>query len=565
MKRFGWVISFALILALALPLWADTHTWNNGAADGNFNTNGNWEEGSPPADTDTIDISDETAPTTNRPTAGKTFHFNITHALNAVVISDWLDGAAIGNVTVNHADAMVYSGTNVSGNVIVSAGIWTPGTTETTVGTTTVASGASFWPSNATSTGLVTINPGGVLMVWNTFTANGGVSLGGTLQMGTVPAVLDSASPILITADGAVIDWAYLDIFGGLNANGKAVTHSNTTDAVLTCDQAGTLDLGTTTANSIAVTNTAAVTIGNSFACGGFNVQGNVTGGGFTITVGAGGFTYTSGTLTPSLDITVGATTTVAVWNNAANKFRTLTANASTTLSGHVRCKAVAGSGAIVTASGKSLLLSPAANDFWTYTGALSGAGFVQISLPSDLSNTVASIATSNVALYVSSGVGATALTLTANAVSTGTAALTVDGSAGTIGGLSVANLTSGAITLGGAATSGVLTLRPGVHVITGALSKSGTGTANAFNPQGRIYLGGTFTGTGIVVTPSQEGAIDCQGVGKVTAVVASGNRLVVRRAIHSSTGIPLRSWEADGCTNTRFLGRRTIGGGDLN
>ena len=116
-------------------------------------------------------------------------------------------------------------------------------------------------------------------------------------------------------------------------------------------------------------------------------------------------------------------------------------------------------------------------------------------------------------------------------------------------------------ITIGSAATSGVgkITLGAGLHVVAGPITAVGAVTTHELNLGGRTRLAGSFTGTGIVVTVSGDGRIDCGGTGRVTAVTATGRRLVVHRAVDSG-GDPVRSWNGDGCTNVRFLGRRVIG-----
>ena len=80
-----------------------------------------------------------------------------------------------------------------------------------------------------------------------------------------------------------------------------------------------------------------------------------------------------------------------------------------------------------------------------------------------------------------------------------------------------------------------------------------------------KLVMAGTLTAPGVTMTVASEAQIDCGGTGTVTDVTVSGNRLVVRRAVHSSTGIPLRGWNDDSCVNVRFLGRRVIGAPGVN
>ena len=110
-----------------------------------------------------------------------------------------------------------------------------------------------------------------------------------------------------------------------------------------------------------------------------------------------------------------------------------------------------------------------------------------------------------------------------------------------------------------GGASGATVILGAGPHSIASIARGDAANVGNALTLGGRILLSGTFTGTGIAVTPTGEGQVDCRGVGRVTAVTATGRRLVVRSAVDAS-GNPVRLWNGDGSTNVMFKGRKVIG-----
>ena len=591
------LLAIAIVLLLAGLAFADTVTWT-AAVNTDFTNVGNWTGGVPAADGDTIDSTTATAPATNRPTeAGETYHFSITNAVT-VTISSFLNGAAIGNVTVDNAGATVYCGGAITGNVVVTNGL--------------------FWPTNITISGTTNVAAAGTWTLVGTNTAVGEVTLAGALNL-VSNAVLDCSVPLRVTASTAAVDWGTTgDIRGGFNAAGSTVAPTNTTSADLVCDVAGTLDLGTTTANSIVVTNTAAVTIGNSFACGTFSMGANVAGASKTLTVGAGGFAMTAGTLSGTLtvnlsagagaytqtdgtiaadavlnvtagsggitftDITktgtlnvtlpVGVTTTTFDWDSITTKtIDALTINGTCTFSGVTTCKkTLAGSGTVNLAANNLYLYYPPASNFITFDGSMTATtgGFTLYIGGGDVTN-AAEINFGSVGFWLISNTNARTLTATGG-LTCGTLQVQSPNAVGNWTSLVIgtgASLSCTNVTLGYAGDrSGRLTLGSGgVHTISGDIIIAGTGTANALNLQGRLNLGGTFTGTDIIVTPTYEGQVDCGGVGKVTAVTSTGRRLIVRSAVHSTTGIPLRGWQDDSCVNVMFKGRKVIGEPGVN
>jgi hypothetical protein len=116
-----------------------------------------------------------------------------------------------------------------------------------------------------------------------TATLNGGLDVSGSIRLASSTDIIDSASPINFTGVVA-IDWNGGIIYGGLNANGYTVTHSNPTGAKLVCDQNGTLDLGADVA-LLDVEIAANVTLGRNLVCHTFtHTSGAITFSGFKIT-----------------------------------------------------------------------------------------------------------------------------------------------------------------------------------------------------------------------------------------------------------------------------------------
>jgi len=584
------LLAIAIVLLLAGLAFAADVTWT-AAVNTDFTNVGNWTGGVPAADGDTIDSTTSTAPATNRPAAG-TFHFNITNAVSPY-ISSFLNGAAIGNVTVNSGAGAVVCASAITGNVVITSGQLRPSAAITISGTTDIAAAGTLY-----------------FLEYNVM-AVGEVTLAGTLDLRGL--ALDCSVPLRVTASTAAVSWNTGEIFGGFNAAGYSVAHTLTTGADLVCDVAGTLDLGTTTANSIAITTlTAAVTIGNSFACGTLSTGANVAGASKTITVGAGGYTMTNGTLSGTLtvDLSAGAgayvqtngtiatgailnvttgtgaitytaltkTGTGAInitmadnaniaWASAdASRIDTLTINMgkAATQTATVVFSKLAGPGTLTAGAQRSDWLPSAAGD-WDFTGTTTGThatGF--IAKPQTTPLTITNAVNIGSRRFQFSATQSQTLTIPGLTCGNLNVASNHANNTGTL--IITGNSSGAAISLGtGTLQYGVLTFGSGfVHRWTGAIAYGGTGTANALNPQGRCIFTGTFTGTGITCTPTSEGAIDCGGFGRVTAVTSTGRRLVVRRAKDAS-GNPVRLWNGDGCTNVMFKGRKVIGEPGIN
>ncbi|HUX01236.1 MAG TPA: hypothetical protein VMY35_09700, partial [Phycisphaerae bacterium] len=385
-----------------------------------------------------------------------------------------------------------------------------------------------------------------------------------------------------------------------------------------TCDVAGDLELGGN-ATGLTVTTSAAVNLNADMNIRALSTGANVTcAAPRTATVGAGGYTMTNGTLTGTLNVDLsagagayaqnsgtiadgavlnvttgtGAITFTALtktgsgalnvtmaesanigWNAgvasaATNRISLLTVNSgkTATLTADVDVSALAGSGTVATSSGKDLRAAFLGDNFWTFTGSVTGAGRVWFYAWANTSNaaaiTVANSSTTNLE-------GGNGLSCTLSGRLTTSGALNVNGT----GGSNVVTWTlnggsniGGAVTVGSTTQSGILVFGPSqVHVLASTLAMSGTGVSNAVTIGGRLILGGTMTGTGIVVAVAGDGEIDCGGTARVTATTVTGRRLVVRRAVDAA-GMPLRSWEGGASNvNIMFKGRKEIGAPGVN
>jgi hypothetical protein len=631
MKRF-W-LSALLLLAFAVPSLGKTTNWIN-AVSTDWAVAGNWSNGVP-VTLDTVQFLDSTVdlPASNLPNAGEVFAIVIRDDVGAGWNKELFDflgtgswgytSLAIGSAA-EHDTVVTAIGrdSEIGGTVTLYAEAHS--NADFNNAAITVKSGGS-WQNHyvSTYTQKVIVEAGGIFTAQDGLDAllNGGIDLAGTLNTCAGiggPGVVDSASPINVTGD-ATIDWGtggnLLVVKGGLNANGFAVTHTNTTGATLICDAAGTLDLGgsapglhiditaaitngvlplsgltvdigaggsfsgaitstadgntiimangtsitgtvnithtctwtntgtntlninaagtlnlgTTTANTCVVNVTAATTIGGSFACGTFTnaAGGALTVSNKTITVAAGGFADAGGTCTVGeLNIVCSATTAVASWPTEGDALKSLTVNsgATATTSGTVYARAVYGEGNVAISGANILYLSliPSSN-FWTLAGTVTGTGKVVIYAGANISNAAAINLANTGFLYVY-GVAKT-ITLTGKLTSGGECL--IDGlTAGNTctltcnGGCDFA----GAVTFGGGTNHyGALTLAAGqVHTFRSTIARAGTGTANAITFGGRMNLGGNVTLAGITMDFGQS-RIDATAAITINGATATG------------------------------------------
>jgi hypothetical protein len=481
-------------------------TWTSLAGDRNWNTGGNWTSGVG-ADTDTLGISDATKPTSNIPTSG-VFHFTIASGVT-VALKDWTNGGTIGNVIVNHASAVVNPGDlDVEGNLTVTLGRFSLLGGLSVLGTLDVAAGGTFVCDSINQVLGPTTNAGTI-----TVTAGGGlIFCGDVTNTGTIDA----------SAAGATVDF---EGAGGLAGSGGtvklgsdcactgvlAVTNCTWTVAVgakWTVDYAGAFNVGTAPNLWVGMECLGTATLGADLAIYKFGIVSDalLEGAGHSMTLGAGGMTWTgTGAINDqTLSLVLSASCTVA--QRGTNKFVSTTVPDGMTLTvgsasqyGHYT-RALAGAGTVAQAGTRGLVFAPSGNDTWTFTGtincildvvAITGVVDITNALPINTNN-------KNVIWYRSNSI---ADTMTIGGMNLGTGSLTVYGPAG--GQLFTATLTGplkcGAVNIGivaALAYNGKLVMCDGVVNEIGALARGAgnTGTANAVTYAGNVKVGGAQT-----------------------------------------------------------------------
>ncbi len=319
---------FIVAVVVAMPVFASAKTtnWTNGALTQNFTTAGNWSNGVP-ATGDTVQFLDSTKllPTLNRPNTGV-----FTVVLRDDVGSGWpqnLDTPhtffstfmGTGNWTYSsitiggsneHGDDIDIDKDGQAGSTIT---IWASSQVEMTNvvnATVTIKSGGLLYGEipNSLSQTLIVEN-GGTFAVNSSgggwiFSLNNIVplQLAGTLTSSGSGAVTDNAGPIIATGDSNINWTGNLLVYGGLNASGYTVTHTNTTGAQLVIDQPGIMDLGTTDNNVPGLTVQTDSTI---------HLNKNWTMSGMTVALG-------TGTLIADADLTINGASATAITSTGA-------------------------------------------------------------------------------------------------------------------------------------------------------------------------------------------------------------------------------------------------------
>jgi len=306
-----------------------TRTWT-AAVNTDFKNVGNWTEGAYAVNGDTIVIQTETAPATNRPdTITDVFHFTVASGVT-VTLDSWLNGALIGNVTINHASADVTLVGAMTGNVTVTAGGLTVGGNIAGAGTNTIAAaGEIVLSGDATVTGAVA-NAGSVQV--ETFDL---ICTGLFTNTGTVAGVAGSS----IDFNGGVAGggtWggagSGLTLVSTGDFNLTSATWDVGVDSTLTIDNTATVNLGTTDAiaNLTLLAKPPAgktVTLGVNCSVRGFTFEGAPTGildgNSKTVTLGAGGFTVTQGTFATNKTLTVDLSGSTGTYTQTAGTIAT--------------------------------------------------------------------------------------------------------------------------------------------------------------------------------------------------------------------------------------------------
>jgi len=521
--------------------------WTAGAApDLSFDTLANWLDNIKATTGGTITIASATAPASAKPAAG-TFNFTVSGNY-AVRLGDWLGGAAIQHVQVSHPGAQVTVGQNITGGIYVPAGlavldnesVATASAIGTDAGTLRVNSGT------VTFGDVLTVGAGGTLEIESGATID--VTAAGMQIAGTTGAIANSGT-ILGCVDGQ------------LDASVCTWTGTGT----IRCTVAGTLDLCTDVANSQSIDiqpAAGAVVIGDDFTCYGFlQTSGNLTMGGHTITLGAGGLDYVAiGTHTTPGTFVFDENTAVAKWASYTGAMAALRVKTGKTviLSGYLYTKtipSVAGyAGTIVPGAG-SLRLYPGDDNFWTGAPTVSGTGRVIIfAIGTAWSNAAAITLANTVTFEVAVASAAERIITLAGGLTCGPVIVRGNYNATHISKLSMTGpLNCTTLTLGSASNdTGRVALSAGqTHTIAGAVAKRGTSTAHQLTFGGTCLLGGNVTLAGITpdfgsayIYATGDITIDGASAGTISNtggyIFANGHTVTIQNLAYTTTAAPL-------------------------
>jgi hypothetical protein len=382
-------------------------------------------------------------------------------------------------------------------------------------------------------------------------------------------------------------------IYGIVNIESDAVWNVAAT-STLTCDLAGTLNLGGDAANlTVLVTHAAGTVTFGGATCYRFTLNTDATfaGGGFTlalnegvytstkgtvtgildVVLGSGGITYTAGTYsgaTFSVTVPLGITTTVFNWVPAGSTsaIDVLTIAGTATQNGHIACNKYVNTGAHKMATYR-VYVYPDEDDPISCTGtieATNATAYWSIALLASVSN--AGPIKTPYGCNIYDGLN-NPYTLTANGgVTVGTTLLIYNDNNLMVTALVLgagSSLSATTVQLGSGTYSGTLTLGAATHTIgSGGLAKSGAGTINAFTAQAGavVNFAGDITLTGIAADLTSS-AWFATATGKtitggavVTAagcdIFANGKGLVVKNMTAAPAG-SIRVWNAvDDVTN---------------
>ncbi len=322
-------------------------------------------------------------------------------------------------------------------------------------------------------------------------------------------AILNAENPVLAAGD-CTIGWGFapfnnLIIMGGLNADGNTITHTGSNDKQLICDVTGILDLGATADTGVAIDIDAVagtVTVAaNPFSGDYTQTSGNVTATGFDWSMSGNALYVDAGTVT-DLNLIMNGTDKTIDWDDLPDDLASLTVNGNTTLTGDVALRALHGS-ANLDLDGFQIKTPGLANNFWTYTGVMSGGGSVLLATSSSRSN-AAPIDTGDADITFQS----TDDTFTLSTLIT-TGDIKIQGSSGTaICMVGVATSTLGAIQLGHDTEdrSGVLNYLSGMHSASTLVGiAASAGNAVDFGGGSHVEFSGLADFDNIAVTASTD------------------------------------------------------------
>ena len=431
-------------------------------------------------------------------------------------------------------------------------------------GTLTLNAAVDFGPPVANSCTIVVA--AGVTQVTDIVLTNTGV-----LDLSAAGAILEmvGAQGAVLQGDGGEVRLSSTSYCSG-PVNVTNCTWTAAVGATWDVDSASTLNLGTTTANNLAVAVTADVTIGDSFRCYRFSGTGGViTGADKAITVGGGGLTRTAGDLDAAgtLNVTFAEDTPTFVWASSTKPLGTVTLGdgADVTLSGSAYLQKLSGGvTATLDVDTSALRFKGATANLWDFDGACTGTtgGVHFYGLSANVTNAkLVDVGSADFAVWQAAhtatlSAGLVCDNLVVCGYGSGTGTLTLGGP------LTVATN----VTLGEAIsnTNGILTmaagdgrdppldeplpLARGFHTVAAA----GTGTGHELNLAGNVKPGDnwTFAGFGTVdfgsavIEASGDLAIDGTSAGTISntdgIVFSNANTVTVQNVNYATTSAPL-------------------------
>jgi len=574
MRNTIWraVLAVGLVLALAAPAWAATIS---SAQTGDWNVGATWVGGAVPNLTTSgamiLNAHVVTIPsglTVTCGTANKNININAGGTLTVasggeLVIAQTSSGLVnSGILNVNDGGVLTLDGGRVCHGAVfpgvsVVAGILTmihwseyavdiPGASCTISGTATTETGSVISVSAAGAGATLILSNGASMDIGSgeyeeeeypceltvigtsTFSGQAGSAL--SLSGGVITLTNTDTFTVTSPIPGfGTVDWGSSLITGGLNLT--TATHLNTTNATLVCNQVGTLDLGTDTANGLLVNIQAATTLGDSFACYGLqSTEGTptLTGAGKTITLGAGGlvpgvmvldargtatfafayqgsaqFRWAESTKPANLEIASGATATAAAGTSYLNK--------------------LVNNGTLAMGTRALSLYLPDANDFWSGSGTYTGTSvFSGLSVSTDRTNATA-INVGTAPWIVNSTVTAKALTLTGG-LTCGNLQVYGPSTNGQWGGLMLNGpLSCANLVIGTTDTKSAHVAINAGGTITGTVAVAGTGNANTLALGGKVLAGGNWTGSGIALAVGSGSVVQWTAAAKTVNWASGG------------------------------------------
>ncbi|MBT4331860.1 MAG: hypothetical protein HOD64_01160, partial [Candidatus Cloacimonetes bacterium] len=356
--------------------------------------------------------------------------------------------------------------------------------------------------------------------------------------------VSNTGSGVLTLADGttntigSITDGSPLNSDNAITFGGTTtITNAFDTSNIKTINSSGIIIVPSVTIDSTGTNNTTWTLDEDTTISGDFTIQETLG----TTTIDTNGNTLSVGgsvlfdsaddpTIT-EMNLTMTGSGETLTWNDYTNRISTLTlaTGSSITLTGTVRYDAISGDGDL-NLGGKAFVSGNPVSDFWTYTGDITGAGTVSLTIRNSISNTE----------DINTGAATTSIISTADTLTLNNLFTTGElfiGTSTIVTGLTVnGNLTCDALTIGtsGNTGSGILTLASGTtNTIGSIVAGDPLNSGNELNfGASRVLTSGIFDGDNIAITSNEAFIFD----GTVVNVDNAGSPAI--KAINSVDGL---------------------------